>query len=229
MEFMNHNGIRGNAFFITLVSVALLGALTFVVGRQMSGGVAQSISDEKVTLYANEIINYSVVAQHTLEQMLAYGVDIEDLDIVTPNEAGFDTGNHLAKIYHPSGGGLNYIKMNADMTDLNYAGYAYGYQPYWLIQKGQNVEWTPSSSSDVIFSFPGVKKEICSKINELLYNDGTVVNEINQNFGHIFKNDTTNIDFLTSYCPSCENKMMYCAGKSGSTTDYVFYNVIYSR
>ncbi len=229
---MNHNHMRGNAFFITLVSVALLGALTFVVGRQMSGGVAQSISDEKAELYANQLINHATQAQIVIEQMMSFGVGYNELDFELPDSATFHSGNTMNKVYHPSGGGLLYPKMPTEIMPDDYSGLNYNPKSVivrWVQNTESNIEWTPTSQSDISYSFLGLTRQICEKINLILVGSSTVPQELNVSFNALFNEVAVNTNFLASNCPSCVGKPRYCVGKSGNTKDYVFYNVIYSR
>ena len=223
---MNHQ--RGNAFIITLVSVILLGALTFVTMRQMGASTSQTLSDEKATLYANQLIAQANEMKGVIDQMLTTGSTIDTLNYDLPSSGTFNSGTTINKVFHPAGGGLNVPAINPESAASDYTG-----TPNWGIQYGYNVEWTPSTDTDVIYTFMGVKKSICAKINFLLTGNSTIPMSIQPNgtgFSRFFSHGATDADFLSSDCSSCNGKPQYCVGKSGgNTTDYAFYSIVAQR
>ena len=207
----------GNAFVITLISVVLLGALTMVVARQMSGGAANSISDEKVALYANQVINQATSAANVVQQMMSTGTTVDTLNFDLPTDAAFNTGTTINKLYHPAGGGLNVLpSIPADMV---------GTGGFNVASVGIDfVEWTPSASSDVVMRVFDLRQEVCAAINKRLTGSETIP-DWNGDFED-FGNESGSMFAVN--CATCSGRPMLCV-KDLSDNVYGFYAVLYGR
>ncbi len=225
MNHNAHNNVRGNAFFITLVSVVLLGALTLVVSRQMSGGTAQSISDEKVTLYANELISYATIMENTIEQMGQFGVSYDEISFLRPEDAGYDDGiDDIKKLFHPSGGGMNWLgrlDTEAENPDASLR------KGRYFVAYGTNVEWTPTSAPDVVLGIFGLSDQLCARVNDAFAGIGVayIFSGTSSDALDTFAQGTK--DFMVSDCPACDSKIIGCTNVDADNN--IFYAVVGAR
>lgn len=206
----------GNAFFITLISVVLLGALTLVVARQMGGNAVQSISAEKAALYANEIISQATSAANVVHQMMETGATVDTLNFDRPSDASFNTGNTLVKLFHPAGGGLNLPKpIPADMA---------GTGSFNVYKVGLDyVDWTPTfPGKDVVSSIYDIRAEVCAAINKRLTGSETIPDWAGgfEDFGG------EGGAMTVGNCAGCDGKPLLCVHDTGNDI-YGFYAVLY--
>lgn len=213
---------RGNAMIYVLLAIALFGVLTATLSGQNSDADGQDIDDEQIEFYASELLEYSAAAKSVIDQMLITGSTIDDLDFINPTSAGFDTPPHIHKVFHPSGGGLNYnATPNNDImtiTDVN-AG--------WHTQKSINVDWTPTSSNDVLLSAYQINRQICEKINSKISGSDTVPT-LTSSATDYFIDDATNTNLTVSACASCEGFPSLCV-ENAAQTNYTFYTILAAR
>lgn len=220
MRFKNGK-IRGNAFLITLVSVVLLGTLTLVVARQMGGSTAQNISTEKADLYASRVITHAEEMKAVLQQMQMLNVDPASLDFEKPSSGTFNSGTTSLKVFHPAGGGLKESPVPpSDFYKTGYSGVT-----DWQLQKGTNVEWTPSSATDVIYSLWGMNDAVCSAINKKITGT-TTIPTTGVLFSSVFQFGATDSAFTASDCASCSGYPMLCIQSSGTNA---FYSIVLAR
>ena len=215
----SENNTSGNAMIYVLVAIALFGILTATLSSQNNQSDGQDIDDEMVALYANEILEYSAAAKQVVDQMIMTGSTIDDLDFVNPTSAAFDTPPHIHKVFHPQGGGLNYIERHGD---LNIAA-------TWEAAKTRNVEWTNSGASDVLLTLYRVNSEICRVINEKITGD-TVIPALSGNVLTQYFDDahSTPLDLNTTECPDCEGYPTLCVARSDLQYN-AYYTILAAR
>jgi len=211
----------GNVLIYVLIAVVLLAALTFAMTRQDSGTSGSGgLTDDKADLKAGELIQYATAARSTVEQMQTMSnVLPTELSFAKQGDAAYTTGSNTPKVYHPGGGGLEVFVPEAEL----FSGGARG----WTAQQGTNVTWTPSTASDVIFTFLDVNPKICAAINDRLYKDKTIPTITLAATAVFVNGGGDDVDFTTASCASCEGKPSYCVKDSAGA--YAFYNVIVSR
>lgn len=219
----------GNAFVITLISVILLGALTFVLTRQMNATVPDQLSDEKASLYAERFIAQANAMQLVIQQMLQTGASVETLNFDEPSSGTFNSGNTMLKVYHPAGGGYNYSPLPLEARSSSWSGS--GLTDYgWHFQYGYNVEWTPTAATDIIYTLMGLTQQICEKINLKLTGDATIPTASYASgspYNALFSNGATDANFMAADCAGCDGKQMLCV-KDG-TTNYGMYAIVLGR
>ncbi|MCI5060656.1 MAG: hypothetical protein MRY79_06260, partial [Alphaproteobacteria bacterium] len=154
----NPENTKGNALVYVLIALALIGVLTMTLASQNEQSDGQDIDDEILEIYANELIEYMNSAQQVVDMMISTGSEVRDLNFVNPTSTGFDTGSHIHKVFHPEGGGLNYIeKFNPNIRDdLTSA---------WVINNSINVEWSETTGNDAILTAYFVTQNICEILN----------------------------------------------------------------
>ena len=113
---MNQNAQRlsegGNALFIILIAVALLGALSYAVTQSNRGGVS-ALTEEKAEVYAAEILQYAQTVANAVAQLRLRGCD--ETEISFENNVGLanyinpnSPSDKTCHVFHPSGGGLSW-------------------------------------------------------------------------------------------------------------------------
>lgn len=211
----------GNVLIYILVAVVLIAALSMSLMKQNSGGSDGRLSDDRASLRAGELIDYATAARSTVEQMrVMMNVQPTEFNFSKQGTTGYTTGPHNPKVFHPVGGGLDVF---ADGPEL-YEGAA---KRGWVAQQGTNVEWTPSSGSDILFTFVDVSQAICAKINDRLYRNSSIPDLSLTSSVAFINGDGDDADLTAASCPSCNGRPSMCV--KDSEGNYAFYNVILSR
>lgn len=213
----------GNVLLYVLIAVVLFGALSFMLTKQSGDdGVAGSVAEGKSKLRGEDLIAYATNMRTAIEQMVVMqNVLPTELNFVKQGEAGYDTAPHTAKVYHPVGGGIGAFNASDAIFQSGSA------KRGWVVQQGTNVEWTQTSSSDVILTFLDVEEKACQEINKRLFKDKNIpITTLNT--AAIFVNGGgDDADFVTSACPSCNQRSSFCVKDNAGVN--VFYNVVYAR
>ncbi len=214
---------RGNAMIYVLIALALFGALTLTLSSQNEQADGEEISDEQAELYAVELIEYAASAKNVVDQMIMTGTSINELDFVNPSSAGFDTPPHIHKVYHPSGGGLNYqAGFNENIID--------GFSAGWYVMSETNVEWTPTTADDVILSALRVSEKVCATINKKI--TGSLdIPQTAIGLNNLFDpNNVAKGDFLNTSCTTdaCIGYPSLCV-QNITDLDYGFFNIVAAR
>lgn len=213
---------QGNAMIYILIAIALFAGLTLTLSRQNSGTDGQSLDDEVIGFYANELIEYVGSAQQVVNMMTATGSEIDDLDFVDPTKAAFNTGSPIHKVFHPEGGGLNYRP--AIKEDI-----ANGATSQWAVNTNINVEWTPTGAAgenDVLFTAYFINRDVCARINKLITGSETIPATLSPHAEYFLETGTTELN--TTECPGCEGYSSLCV-ENNTGDNYSFYNIIEAR
>lgn len=217
----------GNAFVYILLAVVLLAALTLVLSRSQEGDSSMDeLTEAKIELYANNIIQYAAAAQRAVDQMTISGTVIDNIDFILPSDAAFETGSDINKLYHPDGGGLVYKPMPSNYQDEIASAPSAGF----YIGRFNNVEWTETSADDVIFTAWEINDQVCAKINKLITGSSTIPTVTSADPSSQFVDTTfggaANADFTTTECAACESYPTLCI-QSGSVKAY--YQILASQ
>ena len=218
--------IGGNAMVYVLVAIALFGVLTATLSSQNSQSDGQDIDDELVEFYATELMEYAAAAKNVVDQMIMTGTTIDQLNFVNPTSSAFNTAPHIHKVYHPQGGGLNYLRSSYPDEF-----WGYGAQRGWRLMTVTNVEWTPSTANDIIFSFMDVSDAICDKINEKITGSGSnIPYAAGYTANSLFReNAGANLDLDTTACPGCEGYHTLCVADPSGSEQRIFYTILAGR
>lgn len=216
--FEKNNSMRGNAMIYVLIAIALFGFLTVTMSRQNNQSDGQDISDENVTFYASELMQYSASAQNVIELMLSTGSEMSDLSFLKPASGGFNTAPHMHKVYHPQGGGLTYERFfSSSIVDS-------GASPYgWRIRNDVDVEWTPSTNDDVVLTALGIKSSVCRALNKIITGNETIPT-LSSTLESFFESGGS-ATFTTTHCAACDGYPSLCVEDNGGG-EYGFYNII---
>ncbi len=213
-----HGNAQGNAMVYILIALALFGFLTVTLSRQNDQADGQELSDEMVTLYTNELIEYTTAAGNVIEMMLATGSDVNDLDFINPASANFDTGSHIHKVFHPQGGGLNFQSSFTEEIES-------GAGAMWYFQDNLNVEWTDTTGNDTILMAYSINPSICENINLKITGSATIP-ATTVGLNAIFSPSAyTEASFNTTNCPGCDGYPILCVS-NGAVDTYGLYAII---
>lgn len=211
----------GNAMIYVLIGIALIGFLTVTMGRQNEQADSQDIDDEMAELYALELIEYANAAKSVLEQMRMTGTTIDEFIFANPTSTPYGTPPHIHKVFHPQGGGLTYKELPENIKYDN----SVASPPGWYF-KEMDVEWTPSTATDIVFSAYRIKTSVCEKIQEKI----TGSSDPNSYFGNmydVFADQSNAAKLDTTFCPSCEGYPSLCLDNNGGIS--TFYSVLLAR
>jgi len=160
----------GNVLFYVLIAVALLAALTFAVSESGRGNI-KKLSDERARLYATEIIEYGNILANAVAQTRLRGYTAEQISFENNTIAGYTNANctdDICKIFHPSGGGVNYMSPPEDANDGS-SWFIGGDTCIDQIGTGtSNCNSLTSVVNELILFLPDVDESVCVQINELL-------------------------------------------------------------
>ncbi len=230
---MKTNRERGNALLYVLIAIALFAALSMTLGRQTDTSEAGALSNQKAEMYATQLMAYAAQAKSSVDQMLFSGTGIGDLDFALPNQAAFNSpSNRLDLVYHPDGGGLNPGRLPPEAIAQNTTDPAAG----WYMGRFNNVEWTPSTATDVLLVAYQIKKAVCEKINAKITGSAAIP-VLTDSIADIMIDDIfhsgVNVDFMTDplgtpVCADCHKKSSLCV-EDQATGRYGFYSLIEGR
>ena len=222
---------RGNAMIYVLIIVALFGALSFVLSRQSDTGESGVVSEEQIGIHAAVIQNAAAQLMQSIEQMSYSGTDSSQLNFITPDDAAFDTGSDIHKVFHPTGGGASLPRIPNEALDEISA----DPPARWYIGRFNNVEWTPSTADDVILTAHQITQDVCGLLNEKLTGSSTIpelaspANEL-----LIDASESTagaNIAFTSAQCTvpaDCYGKPALCV-KDNGVNAWSFFSLILSE
>ena len=212
----------GNVLVYVLVAVVLFAALSFTLSRQTNTAGTVELDNAKLEFYASDLISYSAQAKSVIDQMMITGSGIDDLDFVKPGESGFANEPHGHKVYHPYGGGLDDKNLADGITVSGEVG-----DPGWYLTSSMNVEWTDSSSTDVVLTAYQISQPLCALINKKI-TGSTDIPALSGQLRDIFISTGANNDLTTSTCADCEGQATLCV-KNSSENSYGFYSVLAAR
>lgn len=224
----SHARNRGNALIYVLLALALLGGLTMILAKNSSED--SDTSYEKAELVTAKVTAYAANAKQTVDQMMMSGTTMNNIDFKRPQDTGFDTAPYIHKIYHPDGGGLGYSPATSPpfVSDPDVNGNGWYFNTV-------NVEWTPTTAPDLIFTAYRIEKSICENINYKITGSRNI--PILQSFSlqaEFLSGDicggcgTTQLD--KTVCPECEGYPSMCVSNGfGSAPSYGYYNIIVAQ
>ena len=215
---------RGNVLIYVLIAIALFAALSFTLGRQTDTGEAGTISDDKLTLYATQMIDYAAQVKSVIDQMEFQGIRYDDMDFTLSTDADFEnqtTTRNIYKVYHPAGGGLIDKPIPEDVLQAVSSG------AKWHLGRFNNVEWTPTTDQEIILTAHQISEPLCKKLNTIITGSDAIP-QLSGNIGTFFVDTSTNEDLENSDCNACIDKLSLCV-ENGTGDAYSFYNIIVAR
>ncbi len=224
----------GNAIIYVLVVIALFAALTFVIARK-SGSTQQAvIPEEKLNVYATQIIQVSNQVKQAVDQMVFSGSSLDALQFCLPADACFNVGSSIHKIFHSDGGGVIMPKLMAEAVGQVDTNPAAG----WYLGRFNNVGWTATTATDIIMVAHQIREPVCARINELLTGSAAIP-ALNVNInkvlisatdadGNVQHTNSPTADFDATVCPGCNGRPSLCVENSTGTA-WSYYNILEQR
>lgn len=164
---------RGNVLFYILIAVALIAALSFAVAQ--GGRSADSMSDERAQLYASEIIDYASTVGSAVAQLRLRGCSDTEIsfenDVVSDYENTNAPDDGSCDVFHVNGGAVIYRNPDEDILDTTKSSNnAYGeyFFPDMIQVSSVGTDCSSSDCTELMMSFPNIKKTVCEAINSLL-------------------------------------------------------------
>ena len=215
---------NGNVFVYILIAVGLFGALMFALSKSASQtDGASELSEGQAKILAGEIIAYAASTSNAITQMQQTGATVDTIDFLFPSETNFNDPPTIYKLFHPDGGGLNFKALPPKATDRNLAGVVPGY----YIGRYNSVEWTPTTTNDIMFTGYKLNQTVCAEINRKLVQDATIPTIVGDTLLNLFIEDVhhagTNVNFEIANCAACEEIPALCVTDG---TSYVFYSIL---
>lgn len=218
---------RGNAFVYVLIAIILFAGLMFTIARMDEGGTSTSDLDEgRAKVGANSILAYASSVEGAVIRLDRVGTSADQIDFMLPSDGSFNTAPNLNKLFHPEGGGVNYKPLPPDVIGEP-PGMSEPVNGYY-VGRFMNVDWTPTTANDVIFTAFGITKAACEVINKQITGSTTIPAMTNP---HRILVDTTyhslpNQGMTIARCAGCEEKPSLCVVSSTDPNRYAYYSVI---
>jgi hypothetical protein len=221
------NNENGNVLVYVLIAVGLMAAITFAVSRDGGGQQAARMDDTRADLLATELISHVASAEQVIYHMTQWGTDYSDLKFDLPGTADYNT-DVTNQVYHPQGGGLQVMK---NMEKYSMPPWDVGSWQDWTFKNTTNVEWTPTTATDVIYSMGGLSEQICKSINKKLLGTHDVVFAGPISYQASFLGGhASNQDLTATSCPNCVDIKSACIERPSVTPVFrLFYTIIGSR
>ena len=226
---------KGNALIYVLIAVALFAALSLTLGKQTDSNEADSMNSEKVELVVSSLVSYAAQTKQVVDQMMFMNPSISDvsvLDLITPDDAAFETGNDFNKVYHPEGGGLVPGTLPVDAISQTHTDPAAG----WYLSAFNNIDWTETTGTDLVLVAYQIEPQVCANINQKITGSPTIpllndsIKETLIDSAHFTAG--ANLDFTTdgggTICPLCFQQAQLCV-QSNTGDIYAYYSVIIGR
>jgi len=165
------NTISGNALFLILIAIFLLGGLTVLMMRTSEQSDASGDA-EKDRIAATEVLKEGNNLKTAVDALLSRGCSETEInfhsDVMAATVfADYDNPNapinRSCDIYAIEGTGLNYYAI-----PQNYVSWTYTPGYMTSADASYNVVGTPSDTSDLVWYVYGLSKGICLEINKIL-------------------------------------------------------------
>lgn len=153
-----HTDQAGNALFIILLAIVLIGAVTAVI--RAGGGENAHIDKETLLLRVTQVKQYASELERGVRFVMNNGPSESDLRFAHPDadsEYGDFTTNPSYQIFQRSGGGAQY-RLPPDGVNDGSA---------WEFYGNTHLPEVGSARAELIAVLPNVTEEFCDKINAL--------------------------------------------------------------
>lgn len=217
---------QGNVFIYVLIAIGLLAALTFAISKGSDSNPQAELDSASASTAATSILTYEAQTRIAINQMSQNGSSLDSIVFTIPSDASFNTAPTINKLFHIDGGALQYRPLPkaavvASVTNP---------QSSYVIGKIQNIVWTPTTNSDLVFFAYGIPLQVCEVLNKKITGSPTVPVWGVATAAHMNTLLTTGylgISFAAAACPGCENKSAVCLKDSSNV--YLYYSILASR
>lgn len=164
----NHISESGNILWFLLLTVALLGMLTFIVSRN-SGTVNQTGRAEQDRIRASSLLRYTKSIEIAVQKMvLNDGISENDLDFIAMGGAynNVNCSASSCEVFHVEGGGVDYQSAADILGDSSFA-------RNWHISTGNRVggmgcDDASANCKDLLILLENTPESICLQVNKIL-------------------------------------------------------------
>ena len=235
------NREAGNVILWILVAIILFGALNFIFSKGFRSG-ATTISDEKASLIASEIFEYTRTVKQTVHLLQINGCRDTEISFDQTVVAGYSNPNSPAdetcNVFAPAGGGLTW--KDPPQNASNYANFEMIYNA-----RIQEVGTDPDpDGTDLIMVLPELNEDVCKKINEKVGIDlvsGNVPPDSGDivdvswpgRFVGVYGPRTNSVNGPSNNCSGADNyfcgQATACFHEAGGGQYFVFYHVLIAR
>ena len=222
----------GNVFMYVLIAVVLFAGLSFALSRSNDSAPQNEIATAQTQAAVAEILGYAAQAQSAVDQMVMNGATVNsgapatDINFMLPSNANFNTAPTFQKLYHLDGGGLQYKALSKSASDTTLTNPASSY----LIGTIQNIEWTPTTQSDLLFITYGLNTTTCAALNRKITGNDTIPTwSTNTQLlaQSIISTGHVATSFYKGVCSYCDDKSALCF--KDSSNRYVYYQFLVAR
>lgn len=213
-----------------LIVIVLFAALGLVMARGGDSSESGALSEERIEIYAGQILETSMQIKQAVDQMVYGGESAATLDFTLPGGAGFGTAPFGSKVFHPQGGGIVLPRLPPDAVAQENT----DPPPGWYIGSFNNVEWTASAGDDVIAAAHQIAQSVCARINEKLTGSAAIP-ELGQAVKRLLIDSAksslgagNNVPFAAAECAACEGMPSLCV-KDDGVEAWSFYSILVSE
>lgn len=166
---------HGNVFIYIFVGLILFAALMFTINRSTQT-VSSKITSSQARAFAIQIVNNGKAFQQAIQKIQRNGISEANISFENTTVSGYvhaPVAPDGGKVFHSSGGALNYEVPNADWLDQRFSAQPHFGEWYFptetcVIGAGAGAAGcTAANVMDLIAVLPYVKAEICKDINKL--------------------------------------------------------------
>lgn len=227
------NSQNGNALWFILLVVALFGALTATLSRNV-GTVNQAGDIEQARIRASSILRYTTSIENAIQTMVMQGMSESDLDF---SQIGTDYENtnctdDNCKIF--KGGGIPYRSLSSVMSGSTSQDWVVSAQNFVYLAGCDDAN---NTCTDLLLVAPEVPKSVCLQINSMQGITNTNGNPpqmgsflIDEKFNGAFTNIISNHAIgginPTTEAPEVQGRSAACVEVSGT---YYFYQLLLAR
>lgn len=228
--FPRASACAGNAMVYVLIVIVLFAALGLVMARGGDSSESGALSEERIEIYAGQILETSMQLKQAVDQMVYGGESAATLDFTLPGGAGFGTAPFGSKVFHPQGGGVVLPRLPSDAVAQENT----DPPPGWYIGSFNNVDWTIGAGNDVIAVAHQIPESVCARINEKLTGSESIP-ELSQAVRRLLIDSATsslgagnNQPFTAADCAACDGKPSLCV-KDNGVAAWTFYSILVSE
>ena len=164
-ENVNHKkkSENGNVLFLILIAVALFAALSYAVTQSSQVGAGKT-DNESGKIHASQLNQYPTLVRSQILRMRARNIEMLDLEFNPPSAFGSLSSPDVG-VFHPSGG-TTYITAAPALMENEMQG-QWAYNVGFEINNLGTSETSNVRGNELITFLPGIKENICRRVNEL--------------------------------------------------------------
>lgn len=205
-----HSNQAGNALIAIMIAIFLVGLLA---KNMIEKDIDTSyVADDAAARAASaELLAHEINLKIAIQTIINNGVDGADIDDMDPADPDFETAPHMAKVYHPFGGGVQYQQDYAGWNNIQ-------------INVNTSIESVGPTAANDIVAIGDVSEDLCDDLSE---SPATVVSQPAIDALHA---DTaiTLSDGSTCSSGACDGIVRQCVRNSGGT-EFIFYSVLHAQ